>query len=464
MAHDLPGQGGFTEQGLVALDAALERHVSSGEVPGLVALVARGYGTRHGQVHVTVTGSGTLGAGGAPGELGTPMRRDSIFRIASLSKPVTGVAAMLLIEDGAMALDDPVERWLPELGGRRVLRALESPLDDTVPAARPITVEDVLSFRLGFGCIMTAGSYPIADAEASLGLKTLGPPWPPGQLTSDGWIAALGSLPLMDQPGQRWRYNTGATVAGILIERVTGLPLPQLLAKRVFEPLGMTDTGFHVPAAKLGRFTSMYAPSGVLGIAREGLELFDAAEGWYATPPLLPDGASGLVSTIDDVWAFTAMLDRARLGDPKAGLLSPESVRLMLRDRTTPRDKAENPWFFGEAGHSGWGLTMSVPADGALTAAAADGLPRGYGWDGGSGTTWRTDPATGLTGILLTQRMTTSPEPPEAFRDFWAAANAALELNRIRLPPAARSRRRRLGPDPGDPSQGRARAASRHPT
>jgi CubicO group peptidase (beta-lactamase class C family) len=422
MTHGSTEQGGFTERGLVELDAALVRHVSPADVPGLVALVARSDGAGRDQVHVTVAGSGTLGDG-TPGELGMPVRRDSIFRIASISKPVVGVAAMLLIEDGAMALDDPAERWLPELGDRRVLRTLESPLDDTVPANRPITVEDVLSFRLGFGCIMTPGSYPIADAEASLGLKTLAPPWPPAQLTSDEWIAALGSLPLMDQPGQRFRYNTGATVAGILIERVTGMPLPQVMAKRVFEPLGMTDTGFHVPAEKLDRFTSMYAPSGFLGIAREGLELFDAAAGWYATPPLLPDGASGLVSTVDDLWAFAAQLDQARRGNP--GLLSPQSAGLMLADRTTPRDKAENPWFFGPGGHSGWGLMMSVPAD-AGRATGPDDLPRGYGWDGGSGTAWRTDPATGLTSILLTQRMMTSPEPPEVYRDFWTAAYAAL--------------------------------------
>jgi CubicO group peptidase (beta-lactamase class C family) len=189
---------------------------------------------------------------------------------------------------------------------------------------------------------------------------------------------------------------------------------------RVFGPLGMTDTGFHVPAAKLDRFTSMYAPPGFPGIAREeGLELFDAAEGWYAAPPLLPDGAAGLVSTAYDLWAFAAMLAGG------SSLLAPESRRVMLRDRTTARDKAENPWFFGAEGRSGWGLMMSVPADGALTA-ATDGSPRGYGWEGGSGTTWRTDPATGLTAILLTQRMMTSPEPPAAFRDFWAAAYAAL--------------------------------------
>ena len=394
---------GFTDEGLAALDAALDRHVERGEVPGLVALVARG-----GQMHVTARGHKTLGDG-------EPIGRDAIFRIASMTKPVVGAAAMLLIQDGAMSLGDPVTRWLPELADRRVLRSLKSDLDDTVPAQRAITVEDALSFRLGFGSIMEPGSHPIADAEARIGLKTLGPPWPPTPLTPDQWIAGLGSLPLLDQPGQRWRYNTGATVAGILIERVTGTPLADVLATRVLQPLGMTDTGFYVPEPKLHRFTSMYAPG------PNGLKPYDAPGGWYAAPPALPDAASGLVSTVDDYWAFTSML--ANGGD---GLLSPESVRQMLRDRTTGRDKAEHPMFFG--GNSGWGLMMAVPTGDHASGTPGepdDGTPRGYGWDGGSGTTWRTDPATGLTGILLTQRMATSPEPPAVMSAFWSAARAA---------------------------------------
>jgi len=241
--------GGFTDEGLAALDAALARHASRGAVPGLVALVARG-----GEVHVTTAGHL---AAGDPGPIG----RDAIFRIASLTKPVIGATAMLLIQEGAMALDDPVERWLPELSGRRVLRCYDAELSDTVPAARPVTVEDVLSFRFGFGCIFTPQALPIIEAEAELGLKTLGPPWPPTPLTPDEWIAGLGRLPLLDQPGERWRYNTGATVAGVLIERVAGAPLAEVLSKRLFEPLGMPDTAFHVPAAKRSRFTSMYAPA-----------------------------------------------------------------------------------------------------------------------------------------------------------------------------------------------------------
>jgi len=428
---------GFTDEGLAALDAALARHVAPGSapenpggtVPGLVALVARG-----GQVHVTSAGHKALGDD-------EPIGRDAIFRIASLTKPIVGAAAMLLIEDGAMALDDPVDRWLPELSDRRVLRRFDAELTDTVPAARAITVADALSFRLGFGCVFAPGPLPIAQAEQSLQLKTLGPPWPPTPLTPDEWIAALGGLPLIEQPGELWRYNTGATVAGILIERVAGAPLAEVLSKRVFEPLGMADTGFSVPAAELGRFTSMYAPSGAEHLAGipdagggSGLRLVDRPDGWYAAPPALPDAAASLVSTVDDLWAFAAMLAAdgggAGAGGARGGarLLSPESVRLMLRDRTTARDRAENPWFFGE--HSGWGLMMAVPVAGSAptdpAVAAADGEPRGYGWDGGSGTTWRTDPDTGLTGILFTQRMMTSPEPPRLTTDFWSGAYAAI--------------------------------------
>jgi CubicO group peptidase (beta-lactamase class C family) len=403
---------GFTDEGLAALDAALAGHTSTGAVPGLVALVARGD-----EVHVTTAGHKTLGDG-------APIARDAIFRIASLTKPVTGVAAMLLIEDGAMALDDPVGRWLPELSAPRVLRSYDAELSDTVPAERAITVEDVLSFRLGFGCIFTPERLPILQAEAALNLKTLGPPWPPTPHTPDQWIAALGSLPLLDQPGERFRYNTGATVAGILVERAAGAPLAEVLRKRIFEPLGMTDTAFWVPPAKMDRFTSMYAPSEAAGVfggtISDGAELtlIDRPDGWYAAPPALPDGASGLVSTAGDLGAFAAMLAAGG-----GGLLSPESVAQMLRDRTTARDRAENPWFFGE--HFGWGLAMAVPAAGDADA-PSDGTPRGYGWEGGSGTAWRTDPATGLTGILLTQRMMTSPEPTPVARDFWSAAYAAI--------------------------------------
>jgi CubicO group peptidase (beta-lactamase class C family) len=402
---------GLTAEGVEALDKALARHVERGDLSGLVALLAR-----DDDVHVAAIGHKAFGDA-------EPIGRDAIFRIASISKPVAGVAAMLLIQDGAMALDDAVRRWLPELAEPRVLRTLGSSLDDTVPAERPITVEDVLSFHLGFGSIMAPGPYPIQQAERELGLKTLVPPWPPSDLTPGQWIAALGSLPLLDQPGTRWRYNTGATVAGVLIERVAGAPLADVLRERVFEPLGMSDTGFWVPAAKRDRFTTFYAPGGPDG----GLRVLDPPDGWYASPPRLPDASGWLVSTADDLWAFASML-----AADGGGLLSAESVRLMTRDRMTAAERAENAIFVGD--RSGWGLMMLVPAATAPAAALAAaapagpgraGIPGGYGWDGGSGTAWRTDKEAGLTGILLTQRMATSPEPVELVRDFWAAAYAA---------------------------------------
>jgi CubicO group peptidase (beta-lactamase class C family) len=386
---------GLTTPGLAALDAMLARHVEQAEVPGLVALVARGD-----DVHVAALGHKALGDS-------DPIGRDAIFRIASLTKPIAGAAAMLLIEDGAMALDDPIGRWLPELAEPRVLRCLESELDDTVPAERPITVEDVLSFRLGFGSIMDPGPYPVQQAESELGLKTLSSPWPPADLTPDEWIARLGRLPLLDQPGTRWRYNTGASVAGVLIERVAGRPLGDVLAERIFEPLGMTDTSFYVPADKLGRFTTFYGPS-----AGE-LQVLDRPGGWYSSPPKWPDAASGLVSTVDDLWTFASML-----ASGGGRLLSAESVRQLTLDRMTARDREQNRLFVGD--HSGWGLMMLVPA-----ADGSTGVPGGFGWEGGSGTVWRTDPATGLTGILLTQRMMTSPKPTGLVKDFWSAAYAA---------------------------------------
>ncbi len=391
---------GLTKDGVEALHTALARHVERGDMPGIVALVACGD-----DVHVEAVGHRDFGDT-------EPIGRDAIFRIASITKPIAGAAAMLLIEDGAMALDDPVERWLPELAEPRVLRTLESDLDDTVPAERPITVEDVLSFHLGWGSVMAPPDrYPIQRAESELGLRTFTPPWPPSDLTPDAWIAGFASLPLLHQPGAGWRYTGGAQVAGVLIERVAGAPIADVLRERVFEPLGMVDTAFYVPAEKLDRFTTQYAPDGETG----ELRVLDRPDGWWSAPPKMPDAAGWLVSTVDDVWAFASML-AADGGD----LLSPESVRLMLIDRMTAEERAENEVFVGD--HSGWGLMMSVPAGDGST-----GVPGGFGWEGGTGTSWRTDPAVGLTGILLTQRAVTSPQPPEVVTDFWAAAYAAID-------------------------------------
>jgi CubicO group peptidase (beta-lactamase class C family) len=389
----------MTTGGMESLRQILERHVERGDMPGLVALVASGE-----DAQVVTIGHKAFGDS-------EPIGRDAIFRIASLTKPIVGVAAMMLIEDGLMSLHDEIARWVPELGEPRVLRTLGSELDDTVPAERPITVEDVLSFHLGWGSVMAPpDTYPIQRAEAELDLNTFEPPWPPSELTPDAWIAALGTLPLLDQPGSRWRYAGGAQVAGILIERAGGAPLGDVLRARVFEPLGMVDTDFYVPSDKRHRFTTQYTPNPHTGT----LQILDRPDGWWSVPPTMPDANGWLVSTIDDFWSFASML-AADGGD----LLGAESVGELLRDRMTTEDRAENTMFVGD--HSGWGLMMAVPA-----ADGSTGVPGGFGWEGGTGTSWRTDLSVGLTGILFTQRAMTSPEPPEVVTDFWRAAYGAL--------------------------------------
>jgi CubicO group peptidase (beta-lactamase class C family) len=393
---------GLSVSGLDRLRDRLAAHVERRDVPGLAALVARGD-----DVHVEVLGTLAL-------DDPAPMGRNAIFRIASLTKPIAAAGAMALVDDGVLNVQDPVETYLPELADRRVLRSLDGPVHDTVPAVRSITVEDLLTFRLGFGLIMTSpGTYPIQVATEELELATLGPPWPPPPLTSDEWIARFATLPLMDQPGEGWRYNTGSQVLGILLERATGRPLEAFLRSRLFEPLGMVDTAFSVPAPARSRFTTAYTPNGATG----ELDLRDPpVGGWWNEPQAMANAAGMLVSTLDDLWAFVAML-LAGGGE----VLSAESVAAMTRNHLTPEQRLSATLFLGE--HGGWGYGMAAP--GPVTGEPP--IPWGFGWDGGTGTTWRSDPVRGLTGILLTQREMTSPEPPAVFTDFYDAAYAAIE-------------------------------------
>ena len=240
----------LSNAGLACLHDSMAADVADGLLPGLVTLVACGD-----DVHIDTIGTQAFGDGAA-------LPRDAIFRIASLTKPITAVATMSLVEEGLLRLEEPVDELLPELAHRRVLRAIDAELDDTVPADRPITLEDLLSFRFGFGSVMAPpGSYPIQRAEAELGLQSIGgPPWPPVAHDVDGWIGALGTLPLMYQPGERWLYNTASQVLGVLLARACGQDLETVLRERVFEPLGMIDTGFVVSPDQLSRLTTAYQP------------------------------------------------------------------------------------------------------------------------------------------------------------------------------------------------------------
>ncbi len=311
----MTGSAGLDRRRAGRLRERLAPSVEARDVPALAALVARG-----GDVQVEVLGSLALGDA-------RPLPRRAIFRIASLTEPITAAGAMILIDDGVVALNDPVQRFIPELADRRVLRGLEAGLDDTTPAERSITVEDLLTFRLGFGAIMALpGTYPIQDAESELGLRTLGPPWTHRhRLALTSGLRVFATLPLLHQPGADWRYNTGAQVLGILLERASGQPLELFLRERLFEPLGMTDTSFSVPVEKVDRFTTAYMPeaeSGTLGL------LDPPTGGWWNEPPAMANGAGMLVSTLDDFWAFVSMLV-AGGSHEGAQLLSPQSVAAM---------------------------------------------------------------------------------------------------------------------------------------
>jgi CubicO group peptidase (beta-lactamase class C family) len=380
-------------------------HVGPGQLPGLMTLVASGD-----DVHIAAVGTPSF-------DDDTPLARDAIFRIASLTKPIAAVAALTLIEEGRLRLEDPIDQLVPEMANRRVLRAIDADLDDTVPANRPITVEDLLSYRLGMGSVMAPpGSYPIQREEDKLGLRSIGgPPWPPVAHDVDGWIGALGSLPLIYQPGEQWLYNTSGQVLGVLLARACDQDLGSVLRQRVLEPLGMVDTGFTVPADQLDRLTTQYVPDLETG---ELSVLDDPAHSWWGTPTSFPDASGWLVSTIDDYWSFVSMLldGGTRRGDR---LLSPTSVALMTSDRLSPSQKEASTLFLGP--HGGWGFGLSVPATGS----EHQPLPVGIGWDGGTGTTWRSNLHNGVTGILFTQRQAMSPEPPPIIQDFWAGINAA---------------------------------------
>ncbi|NUT07356.1 MAG: beta-lactamase family protein [Hamadaea sp.] len=359
------------------LTAAMTGRVARGELPGLVYAVA--YGD---DVEVTALGDTAFG--------GTPMRPDTIFRIASLTKPVLAAATMLLVDDGTIALDEPVDRLLPELSDRRVLRTLDAPLDDTVPAERPITVEDLLTFRLGHGMITEPSfqpAYPIVQAARDAEL-VLDVPDPRTPLDPDEWLRRFGRLPLMDQPGTRWRYNTGTLVLGVLVARAAGKPLGEFLAERLFAPLNMTDTGFWLPEQQADRLPAYYM-SDLQGGPLQEQPVSTAAE--WTRPPAFPSGSAGLLSTATDYLAFAQMLRRN--GD---GLLSEESVRRMTTNQLTPEQVGSAGMLLGGRG---WGYGMAV----TVTPDDAADVPGRYGWEGGYGTVWFTDPHRDLIGIALTQ-------------------------------------------------------------
>lgn len=379
-------------------------YVERKELPGMVTLLSR-----RGETHCEAFGTMAFGSSNQVG-------RDTIFRIASMGKPVIAAATMILVEECKLRLDEPVDRLLPELANRKVLKRLAGPLDDTVPAKRPIRVRDLLTFRMGMGIVMVPpGTYSIQQAMDKLELGQ-GPPRPATMPAPDEWMRRLGTLPLMHQPGEQWMYNTGADVLSVLIARASGKPLESFLRERLFEPLGMKDTGFHVPAEKLGRFPTSYWTS----FASGKLEVYDEPKGQWSRPPAFPSGAGGMVSTAEDYLAFEQMLlNQGVFG--KQRILSRPSVELMTSDQLTPQQKAISGLVGGYFDSHGWGFCLSI-----VTARENLRSVGTFGWDGGLGTSAYCDPKEQLIGILLTQRAWTSPSPPDVCLDFWTSTYQAV--------------------------------------
>jgi CubicO group peptidase (beta-lactamase class C family) len=398
---------GFSKTRLARLRHVMAGYVERGEVPGLVTLVSR-----RGETHVEALGMKALGAS-------DPVQRDTIFRIASMTKPITAAAAMILVEEFKLRLDDPVDALLPELADRQVLRRLDGPLDDTEPAKRAITLRDLLTFRMGFGIVMAPpGTHPIQTAvdDLRLGQGMPQPSLPPGP---DEWIRRFGTLPLMHQPGEKWMYHTGSDVLGVLIARASGQPFEIFLRERIFDPLGMKDTAFSAPASKLDRLATAYSRNFETG----ALELYDPAEGGHwSHPPAFPSGGGGLVSTIDDYLAFgRMMLNHGRHGGER--ILSRPSVETMTTDHLTAAQKAVSGLVPGDFDNIGWGFGVAL-----VTRRQDVAAPVGsFGWDGGLGTSWRSDPSEDIITILLTQASWTSPVPPRVSRDFSTTAYQAID-------------------------------------
>jgi CubicO group peptidase (beta-lactamase class C family) len=393
-------EGALSKVRLDRMHRVMAGHVERGDVPGMVTLVSR-----RGEVHIDALG--TMEVGG-----GRPMQRDTIFRIASVTKPIVSVAAMILVEECRLRLDDPVDRFLPELADRQVLKRLDGPLDETAPANRPISLRDLLTLRMGFGLILAdAADWPIQQATNERELQVR----PDLETeTPDAWLARLGELPLMHQPGEVWQYDTAMDVLGVLVARASGQPLETFLQERIFEPLGMKDTSFWVPPEKIHRLPPCYQQAGEDG----SFGLFDAAEGGrWSRPPAFPSGRGGLASTVDDLLAFgQMMLNQGHLGRER--ILSRPSVEVMTTDQLTPEQSAATGFFLG--GNRGWGFGMSV----VIRRDDISMVPGRFGWDGGYGTSWHADPENELTAVMMSQVLTF---PGALYEDFWTSVYQAIE-------------------------------------
>ena len=321
-------------------------------------------------------------------DAGLPMQRDTIFRIASMTKPVTVAAAMSLAEEGKLSLTDPVTKWLPELANMRVLLDPRGPLDRTEPARRPITVDDLMTHRSGLAYSFSV-SGPLSKAYGRMSFRQ----------DQDRWLAELATLPLVHQPGDRLTYSHATDVLGIALSRIEGKSLADVLSERIFGPLGMADTGFSVGTAGRRRAATMYKLDETMTLQH------DAMGPAPITDPPFCTGGAGLWSTVDDYLRFARMLLADGMLDG-ARVLSEQSVQQMRTDRLTDEQKRQPflgaPFWIGR----GFGLNLSLVTDPSKSRQLFG--PGGLGtfsWPGAYGTWWQADPSADLILIYLIQNL-----------------------------------------------------------
>jgi CubicO group peptidase (beta-lactamase class C family) len=396
---------GFSREGLAQIRPALQGVIDSGVLSGAVTLL-----WRNGKIaDVTTVGRRDIAAD-------LPMTRDTLFRIASMTKPITSVAALMLIEEGKLRLDDPITKWMPEFKDMRVLKDAEGPVEDTYPAPRDITVDDLMTHRGGFAYGFTSMG-PIAFAYQ----KALGDVLN-SELDPDGWLKALSTLPLSYAPGDRLHYSHSTDVLGFLIGRIEGKPFREVLFDKIFKPLGMVDTDFYIPPEKRDRAAVVYR-------LEEDMSLTAVPFKRHDTPPAYCGGGGGLVSTADDYLKFARMmLGRGEVDGVR--LLNPETVDLMVANRLTDAQREipflGMPFWAGQ----GFGLGVSVVVDQEKQAWMGPGTNGAFGWPGAFGTWWRADPAENLIMIYLVQN--SMPLEPESVSQLATgqrmAAAAALPM------------------------------------
>ncbi|HEX4304059.1 MAG TPA: serine hydrolase domain-containing protein [Rhizomicrobium sp.] len=371
---------GFSAERLAKIAPTLQPIIDAGDLSGFVTLTFR-----HGKIAQLLT----LGQRDIAKEL--PMERDTLFRIASMTKPVTSIAALMLMEEGKFKLDDPITKFAPEFADMKVLKDASGALDDTVPAARAITFDDLFTHRSGLAYGFSSLG-PIAHEYQRVLGDVLN-----NDTTADAWMAKIASLPLLYQPGERFHYSHSTDVLGFLVGRIAGMPFRDFLMQRIFGPLGMSDTDFYVPPQKRERAAVVYR----INTEKNVIEPLPFKQ--YDAPPAFCGGGGGLISTADDYLQFARMmLNKGELNGTR--LVGPATIELMCTNRLTPAQRAIPflgmiPMWDG----MGFGLGVSViDAPEKLGFLGMGGIGS-FGWPGAFGTWWQADPANDLIMIYLIQ-------------------------------------------------------------